>query len=65
MAKPGRKPNAIPSIDWKLQIPEPLAVKFDTLHVDALTGKIPYGLRSEIIVGLIRQYLRDQNIPVD
>lgn len=65
MAKVGRKPNPIKAVDWKIQIPENLAIKFDTIYVNPLTGKIPYGLRSEIIVGLIRKYLQEQGIPVD
>lgn len=65
MAKPGRKPNAVKSVNWKIQVPEPLAVKFDAIYVNPLDGKIPYGLRSEIIVGLIRKYLQEQGVPVD
>lgn len=65
MAKPGRKPNAIKAVDWKIQVPETIAVKFDLLYVNPLDGKIPYGLRSEIIVSLLRKFLEDQGVPVD
>lgn len=65
MAKPGRKSNPIKSVDWKLHVPENLALKFDALHVNPLDGKIPYGLRGEILVGLLRRYLQEQGIPVD
>jgi len=65
MAIRGRKPNVIPTTDWKVWIPVDLAVKFDLHHIDPLTGKVPRGVRSDIVTGLIRQYLREQGVAVD
>lgn len=61
----GRKPNAVPTVDWKLHIPLPLAVKFDLYYSDQLTGEMQRGVRSNVMTELIRNHLRDKGVPVD
>ena len=61
----GRKPNVIPTTDWKLHVPLPLAVKFDLHYADPLTGTVPRGVRSNIMTELLRKHLREQGVEVD
>lgn len=61
----GRKPNVIPTMDWKLKIPIPLAVKFDLYYADNLTGEMQRGVRSNVMTELIRNHLREKGVDVD
>lgn len=61
----GRKPNAVPTTDWKVHIPLPLAVKFDLYYGDPLTGKLSHGVRSKVMTELIRKHLQELGVPVD
>ena len=57
MAKRGRKPLMIPTIDWKCQIPVDVATKVDLLLLDPLTNKPVYGSRSVLVTSLLRAWL--------
>lgn len=61
----GRKPNAIPTADWKLHIPLPLAVKFDLHYADPLTGIPLRGVRSKVLTEIIRKHLQEHGVKVD
>ena len=57
MAKRGRKPLLIPTIDWKCQIPVDVATKVDLFLLDPLTGRPVYGSRSALVTSLLRAWL--------
>lgn len=65
MATRGRKPNVVPTIDWKLHIPMPLAVKFDLYYSDKLTGEMQRGVRSNVMTEIIRKHLQGLGVSVD
>jgi len=60
MAKLGRKPNPIPSIDWKCYVPLNVATQVDVLLLDPFTGAPRKGARSALITQLLIQWLAHQ-----
>lgn len=59
MAKLGRKPNAVPTIDWKCYVPVNIAAQVDLLLTDPLTGKPKLGARSELVTKLLIRWLNE------
>ena len=57
MAKVGRPALLIPTIEWKLKIPLPIAVKLDMLVLDPIKGVPAYGQRSALVTQILRDYL--------
>ena len=57
MAKRGRKPLLIPTIDWKCQIPVDIAAKVDLLLLDPSSGRPVFGARSSLVATLLREWL--------
>lgn len=57
MTKLGRKPNAVPTIDWKCYVPVNIAAQVDLLLTDPLTGKPKLGARSELVTKLLMAWL--------
>lgn len=53
----GRRPNTIPTVDWKCHVALPLAVKADLLLMDPLTHKLRYGARSALVNQLLLEWL--------
>jgi hypothetical protein len=50
MKKPlGRPALAMPTVDWKLRIPQDIAVKIDMICLDPLRGCVAYGERSKLV----------------
>lgn len=60
MTKLGRKPNAVPTIDWKCYVPIPIAAKVDMLLLDPFTGKPRLGARSELVTQLLIRWLNER-----
>jgi hypothetical protein len=60
MAKPGKKPNAVPTQRWDLYIPSDLAAAVELLLTDPVRARVKYGARSELIEGLLRRWLNDK-----
>ena len=53
----GRPPNKDKPVNWRLSLPESLAVKFELLVYDPSQGKVGVGLRSSVVSELIRKLL--------
>jgi len=60
--KAGRPPLLTPNVEWKLMIPEPLALQVEMLCFDPLRGKAKHGARSAYLVRLIREDLAKRGI---
>jgi hypothetical protein len=58
--KAGRKPNAVPTVEWKLHIQADLAAEIEMLLLDPARERAKYGARSELIHQLLRQWLEEQ-----
>lgn len=58
---PGGRPRATePYVKWIVSVPASIAAEIEMLHFNVVHGKPQYGKRSEIIVELLKQYLREQ-----
>lgn len=57
MTKRGRKPLDEPSVPWKCQIPEKLAMRVELLLLDPVKGAPIYGARSALVTQLLRAYM--------
>lgn len=62
--RPGRPPKDIPTIDWKVRIPVPLATKVDVLLLDPVTGRTRHGLRSAFVTRLLESWLARHGMTV-
>jgi hypothetical protein len=60
MAKTGRKANAVPSVEWKLYLPEDLAAEVSLLLEDPLREKMRYGARGELMESLLRKWVEEK-----
>lgn len=60
MPRRGRPSKPIPSIEWKVYIPIPLAAKADLLLLDPVTNKTRYGARSDLVANLLASWLAEQ-----
>lgn len=60
--RPGRPANDIPTIDWKVHIPVPIAAKIDVLLLDPVTGKTRHGARSAFVTELLVKYLNSRGV---
>lgn len=60
MAKPGRKPNSIPTVPWKLYIRADLAAEVELLLLDPMREKVRYGERNRLIESLLEDWLKEQ-----
>ena len=47
------------STRWHIQVPEDLALRFDTLHIDRGRSKLIFGARSQIVSELLENYVRE------
>lgn len=56
----GRKPNPIPTIDWKCHVPVPIACKVDLLLLDPVTGNPRHGARSALVTELLIKWLEER-----
>ena len=59
--KAGRKPNAIPSVDWKCYIPINIATQVDLHLLDPLSGKPRMGARSALVTQLLIRWLAERS----
>ena len=48
-----RPKNRIPSVAWKVYIPEPIAAQYDLLTMDPVTGIAPKGSKSELVAAAV------------
>jgi len=62
MRKPGRPKNTIPSIDFKIHIPIPVAAKVDIFLLDPVTGKTRHGARSQLVTQLLINWLASKGV---
>jgi hypothetical protein len=62
MAKVGRPKNTIPTIDWKCQVPVPIAAKVDVFLLDPVTLNPRYGARSALVTQLLIQWLASKGV---
>lgn len=58
----GRPPNVIPTIDWKIHLPIPIAAKVDLLLLDPVTGKTRVGAKSNLVTHLLVQWLATRGV---
>jgi len=65
MARRGRPSLLIPTVEWKLKIPAPVAVRLDMLVLDPLKGVPAYGQRSALVTQILRDYLAKLDKPLD
>ena len=65
MAKRGRKPLAIPTVDWKVRIPVDIACKIDMITLDPVRLCTSYGARSELVTILLREFLATREKPAE
>lgn len=65
MAKPGRKPLAIPTVEWKHWIPVDLAAEVELLLKDPVRDKVKYGARGELLTQLLRKWVDEQRQMVE
>lgn len=56
-ANSGRRPSEIPTIKWKISIPESLAAEVEILLYDPLTGQPAYGGRAQLLEDLLRGWV--------
>lgn len=56
-----RRKNAIPSVEVKIQVPTDLFARMKLELFSELEGKVPYGVQSEFINGLIREHYRQRD----
>lgn len=60
----GRKPHTDPPIPLKIYLPKSMVEELDLMMYDPLRGKPTYGMRSQFIQNLVRQWfnnLRSKN----
>ena len=62
MAKPGRKPLAIPKVQWQVAVSLPLAAKVELLLMDPMREKTKYGSRGQLIEQLLEEWVRKQEL---
>lgn len=58
----GRRPKADPPVQWKVSIPQSLAVATMEYLKDPFLGEPLLGERSKLIEKLLRQYLKAQGV---
>lgn len=56
----GKKPNTIPSVEWKLHIDGLLAAQIELLLLDPMRKKSRYGARSQLTEQLYRRWVAEQ-----
>lgn len=56
-----RRPHVDPPIEIHIQVPKSLLAKIDQELQDPFTGKLKYGARTKLVVGLLRAWLRGQD----
>lgn len=65
MAKRGRKPLMMPTVEWKCRIPSDIAAKIDMIQLDPVKGTVEYGARSLLVTSLLRSWLAQRTRGVD
>lgn len=55
----GHRRRGIAAIRWHVQVPEHLALRFDTLYTNRARGKLIFGVRSQIITELLEAHVRE------
>lgn len=64
MRKPGRKPNVVPTVPWKVYIPQDLAASVELVLLDPARERVKYGSRGELITYLLREWLKEAQAQV-
>ena len=60
-----RQKNRIPSVAWKVYIPEPIAAQYDLLTMDPVTGNSPKGSKSELVAAAVEFIVAELTQSVD
>ena len=60
--RPGRPANTVPTIDWKVHIPIPIAAKIDILLLDPVTQQTRHGARSAFVTQLLVEFLAKRGV---
>jgi hypothetical protein len=55
--KPGKKPNAIPSVRWTLYLPRTLAAEVQLLLLDPMKDRIRYSARNDLMERLLQEWV--------
>jgi hypothetical protein len=58
----GRKPSLVPTTQWSIMIPIPLAFQIETQLMDPVTKKASYAARSKLIQSLLYEWLQQQGV---
>lgn len=58
----GRKPSLVPTTQWSIMIPIPLAFQVESQLMDPVTQKATYAARSKLIQSLLYEWLQKQGI---
>lgn len=62
MAKAGRKRHNDAPVNWKLSVPQSIAVQVELLLYDPLLNRVAYSARSAYVSGLIREDLARRGV---
>lgn len=60
MAKLGRRPNVIPTVEWKLHIRQDLAGIVELLLLDPVRQKVRHGARGQLMEQLLAAWVEEQ-----
>lgn len=55
--------SATPNVQWKIHVPQALALRIESRIFDATKGKPKYGQRNTLIVALLEKYDRETPLP--
>jgi hypothetical protein len=56
----GKKPSAVPTIQWAIMVPIDLAFRVETALMDPVTKRPTYAARSKLIQSLLFEWLQQQ-----
>lgn len=64
MARRGRPPLVVPTVEWKCRVPVDVAASVDLILYDPVRNVTAYGERSALVGKLLKDWLATQRIPV-
>jgi hypothetical protein len=62
MAKRGRPPLVVPTVEWKCRVPIDIAAQVDLILYDPVRNITAYGERSALVGKLLKEWLVSQKI---
>lgn len=63
MAKRGRPPLVVPTVEWKCRVPVDVAASVDLILYDPVRKVTAYGERSALVGRLLKDWLASQRTP--